>query len=91
MKTLDQLEKEFKEKFGKQSVFDKNKKDIEKVRTMWSEATEKLKNSQPEKSRFVQTEFSRFKITMLKNNSIIINELKEDEANRLFDNIENAC
>ena len=55
------------------------------------EAIEKAKLRTPLKTRFVQTEFSRFKIVMLKDNSIIINELKEDEANRLFDNIENAC
>lgn len=87
---INRLEKEFKEKFGKQSAFKKNKQQIEELKTKMELALEKAKSRTPIKTRFVNTEFSRFKITMLKDNSIIITELKEEEANRLYDNIENA-
>lgn len=88
-KDLDQLKKDFEKRFGKDSVF--NKKDMKQITEKYKKLGEAMKLRTPVKSRFVQTEFSRFKIVMLKDNSIIINELKEDEANRLFDNIENAC
>ncbi len=45
------------------------------------------KTKVPVDTKFVDTEFSRYKITRLKDNTIIINELKEDQAKSLFDRI----
>jgi hypothetical protein len=46
-----------------------------------------VKHRLPIETKFVTTEFSRHKVTLLKDSTIIINELKEGDAKRLFDSI----
>ena len=74
-----------------QELFDKNKEittqQAEMLRAKANTAFDKLKHRMPVSSKFVTTEFSRHKITLLKDNTIIINELKEDQAKSLFDRI----
>lgn len=92
MTNLNELDKklkaEFEKRFGENSAF--NKKDLSGVFEKAKEFRKVLEERKPIDTRFVETEFSRFKVTLLKDNTIIINELKEEEARRLFDNIENA-
>jgi ribosome biogenesis GTPase A len=88
MTNINELDKklkaEFESRFGENSVF--NKKDLSQVFEKAKEFKKVLEQRKPIDTRFV----SRFKVTLLKDNTIIINELKEEEARRLFDNIENA-
>jgi hypothetical protein len=85
----EKLKEEFEQRFGENSVF-KSQKDLKKVFQKAEGLQKMLEKKRPIDSKFVETELSRFKVTLLGDFTIIINELKEEEARRLFDNIENA-
>ena len=75
----EQLKKEINSR-EYQQIKDDYRKNLPKL----SEVMEQMKTK---KDKFVQTEFSRYNVKLTKGNIIIISELKEDEANRLFDRI----
>lgn len=72
-------------------LFDKNKSLTEEHKARMTQKAHSIFESMRQRTaietKFINTEFSRYKITRLRNNNIIIDELKEDEAKSLYDKI----
>ena len=85
MTTKEDVNKVLKEQFEKIQGLTKEHK--EKMSKRAHEIFEAQKLKVVVESKFVTTEFSRHKVVRLKDNTIIINELKEEQANSLFDRI----
>ena len=66
-------------------------RDYKSIREKYHESMPKLKTVmeqfQTKKESFIETEFTRYKVKLTKGNFILISELKEDEAENLFDEI----
>lgn len=85
MTTKEDLNKLLKEQFDNAQYLTKEHK--EKIAEGAKKIFELRKQKVPVETKFVTTEFSRYKVTRLKDHTIIINELKEEDAKSLFDRI----
>ena len=83
--TREQLNKTLEAESAKtKGLSDEHKKVVEQNAKRLHAALEKRK---PIYSKYITTEFSRHKITLLKDYTIVINELNEEQSKSLFEKI----
>jgi hypothetical protein len=83
--TREQLNETLKSEFAKtKGLSDEHKKIVEQNAKRLHAVLEQRK---PINSKYITTEFSRHKITLLKNYTIVINELNEEQSKSLFEKI----
>ena len=83
--TREQLNETLKAEFAKtKGLSDEHKKVVTDNAKRLHAALEKRK---PIDSKHITTEFSRHKVTLLKNNTIVITELNEKQSKSLFEKI----